>query len=301
MERFNVKGNVMVLITTMIWGAAFVAQRSGMEHVDPFTFLAVRFFIGGCVTMAAAPLFARMAKTRQSFTDLFSKGTIKAGMCCGAALFIAASLQQSGMQYTTAGKGGFLTTLYVIFVPIIGLFLRKKPRVWVWFGMALAVAGTYFLSVNEGFTINQGDLLILCCALFFAFHILIIDRFAGSHDGIAMSSVQFFTVSVFAGVFMVLFETPRVSDIIACTIPLLYTGLLSSGVAYTLQIKVQKITAPSVAAILLSMESVFAALAGYLFIAEILTARELLGCALVLAAVITAQIPGKKHREISNR
>ena len=287
----------MIFVATLIWGTAFAAQRTGMEHVGPFTFISVRFFIGGCVTMAAAPLFARLNKNvkreNATLSSLFNKKTIISGLLCGSALFIASTLQQTGIQTTTAGKAGFLTSLYVIVVPVAGLFLRRIPRFWVWPGVILAVAGTYLLCMESGLTINTGDTLILLCAVFFAAHILLIDRFAGDCDGIAISSVQFFVVSAAAIVPMFIFETPEISGILAAAPAILYTGVLSCGVAYTLQIKAQQITSPAVASILFSMESVFAALAGYLFISEHLSARELRGCALVLAAIIVAQIPAK--------
>jgi len=291
MEKFNIKGNVMILITTMIWGTAFVAQKAAMDAgVGPFTFISVRFFIGGCVTMLAAPLFTRGI----GFRVLFNVGTVKAGIICGFVLFAGGSLQQVGMQYTTAGKAGFLTALYVVFVPLAALFLRRKPRIWVWPGMVLAVTGTYFLCVTEGFSINPGDAYIILSAVFFAGHILVIDRFAPGHDGIALSSVQFFTVSAVAAVFMLTTETPSISMIMTGALPILYTGVMSSGVAYTLQVKAQKITAPAVAAILFSMESVFAALADYLINRQGFSERELIGCVLVLSAVVVSQLPDYK-------
>ncbi|MCL2407352.1 MAG: DMT family transporter [Defluviitaleaceae bacterium] len=293
----------MILATTIIWGAAFAFQRMGAGLIGPFTFIATRFFIGGLVTMAVAPFFARRAKDMvyTGFGSIFNRKTIFAGAICGVVLFIASVLQQVWLADTTsdaaASKAGFLTSLYVVFVPLLGLFLRRRPSKFVWLGVIIAVAGIYLLTVTDDLQFMAFDLLLLTCALLFAVHIMFIDHFAPGHDNIALSSVQFFTVAFFAFIGMLVFETPTLAELQAAAIPLLYTGLLSSGVAYTLQTKAQKITAPAVAAVLFSTEAVFAAVFGFIILREILTVQEIIGCILVFIAVVISQVSPRSRKE----
>ncbi len=218
------------------------------------------------------------------------------GLCCGIALAVSSGFQQIGVANTTVGKAGFITALYIVIVPLLGIFLGKKVGALVWGGVGLAVIGMYLLCITEGFSISLGDLLVLICAVGFAVHILVIDHFSPKVDGVRMSCIQFFVCAVLSSIPMFIFETPSFSAILSAAMPILYTGVMSSGVAYTLQIVAQKDTDPTLASLLLSLESVFAVLAGWILLREGLSHRELLGCALVFAAVILAQWPKKTVR-----
>lgn len=218
------------------------------------------------------------------------------GVCCGVILTVSTSLQQIGLVYTTAGKAGFITALYILIVPLLGLFLGKKVGGKTWIGVALAVAGMYLLCIKEGFSISYGDFMVLLCAFVFSLHILTVDYFSPKVDGVRLSCIQFFVCGCLCAVPMVLFERPEIRQILQAWLPLAYAGVLSSGVAYTLQIITQKHLNPTVASLLMSLESVFAALTGWLILKERLSPKELLGCVLVFAAIILAQLPenGKK-------
>ena len=217
------------------------------------------------------------------------------GVCCGAALFLASTLQQVGILYTTAGKAGFITALYIVLVPILGLFFRHKTGAALWISVALAVVGMYFLCMTESLSLGRGEALCMLCAVFFAVHITIVDHFSPHVDGVRMSCIQFFVCGGLSAVLMFLFEKPDIHKIVAAWLPILYTGVLSSGVAYTLQIVAQKNVNPTVASLLMSLESVFSALAGWVILGQGLSGRELFGCALMFAAIILAQLPiGKK-------
>ncbi|WP_312352791.1 DMT family transporter, partial [Aminipila sp.] len=201
-----------------------------------------------------------------------------------------------GLMYTTAGKGGFITSLYIVIVPILGLFLKKKVRPVIWCCVAVAAVGLYMLCIKNGFSIGMGDLLILLCAFGFSIHILVIDYFSPKTDGVKMSCIQFFIVSILSGIVMFAIETPTIANILTSWMPILYSGVLSSGVAYTLQIVAQKDTDPTVASLLLSLESVFAVLSGMVILHEVLSGREIFGCVLMFAAIIVAQLPSKEDR-----
>ena len=222
------------------------------------------------------------------------KTLVIGGILCGIALAVASSLQQIGIVYTSAGKAGFITALYILIVPIIRLFLGRRAGRKVWIGVALAVAGMYFLCITDGFSISKGDFLVFLCAVVFSVHILVIDHFAPKVDGVALSCIQFFVCGILCAVPMLALERPRVDEILAAWMPLAYAGVLSCGVAYTLQVIAQKNTDPTVASLLLSLESVFSVLTGWVILGERLSGRELFGCALVFAAVLLAQLPGKK-------
>ncbi len=213
------------------------------------------------------------------------------GVCCGVILTVSTSLQQIGLVYTTAGKAGFITALYILIVPLLGLFLGKKVGGKTWIGVALAVAGMYLLCIKEGFSISYGDFMVLLCAFVFSLHILTVDYFSPKVDGVRLSCIQFFVCGCLCAVPMMLFERPEIHQILQAWLPLAYAGVLSSGVAYTLQIITQKHLNPTVASLLMSLESVFAALTGWLILKERLSPKELLGCVLVFAAIILAQLP----------
>lgn len=288
--------NILLALTALIWGSAFVAQSVGMDYLGPFTFNSIRSLMGGIVLLPVIFIMKRQRrKSRQEETSSGDRKTlIIGGICCGIALAAASSLQQIGIVYTSAGKAGFITALYILIVPIMGLFLGRRVGLKVWIGVALAVAGMYFLCITDGFSISKGDFLVFLCAIVFSVHILVIDHFAPKVDGVALSCIQFFVSGILCAVPMLVQEQPQMDAILAAWMPLAYAGVLSSGVAYTLQVIAQKNTDPTVASLLLSLESVFSVLTGWVILGERLSGRELFGCALVFAAVLLAQIPGRK-------
>ena len=297
MDKKKLRGSLLLILTALIWGVSFVSQSVGNDLVGPFTFNTVRTLLGA---LALVPVILVMEKKRGPGPERTpeqrkagNKVLWLGGLCCGAALFAASTFQQVGISFTTAGKAGFITALYIVLVPILGIFLGKRaPRI-VWLCVAIAVAGLFLLCVKEDLTIGKGDLLVLVCALLFAIHILIIDHFSPLVDGVKMSCIQFLVAGLLGLPLMFLLETPTLGGILAAWLPIGYSGILSCGVAYTLQIVAQKDTDPAVASLLLSLESVFAVLAGWVLLHERLAARELLGCALVFGAVILAQLPQK--------
>ncbi len=295
----KLQGTMMLLLTALIWGSSFVAQRAGMEYIGPFTFNGIRSLIGGLVLIPVIFLFSKEknAELTEDEKKAGKKTLLLGGILCGIVLFAASSLQQIGMVYTTAGKAGFITALYIVLVPILGVFIRKKVKPIVWLCVILAVAGLYLLCMTDGLSLGRGDLLVLLCAFAFSIHILVIDYFAPRTDGVALSCIQFFVCGILSLFPMFLAETPVWSAILDCWIPILYAGVLSCGVAYTLQILAQKHTDPTVASLLLSLESVFAAIAGAIILHEQLAPRELAGCVLMFAAIIIAQLPSKTERE----
>ena len=296
MYHSQAKGTILLLITALIWGAAFVAQSVGMDYIGPFTFSTARDVIAIIVLIPVILLFTDKG-TDGTYPPILQqlkpdRITLIGGAWCGLVLGAADTLQQVGISMTTAGKAGFITALYIILVPLMGHFMgHKVPRIIV-ICVTLAIAGFYLLCINGDFQVSFGDFLVLCCAVFFALHILVIDHFLlKKANSIKLSWVQFATAFLFSGTLTVLFEQPDWSALWAAKWPLLYAGGLSSGVAYTLQIVGQKYTEPTTATLIMSLESVFAALAGWLILGEVMTAKELTGCVLVFAAVILAQIP----------
>ncbi|QIB70339.1 DMT family transporter [Aminipila butyrica] len=302
----KIRANILLLLTALIWGSAFVAQIKGMDNLGPFSFACVRNLVGAVFLIPVIFMLDKLEEKNRPQVPLAEKTEeekkaerkvlITGGICCGLALFVAGSLQQVGLMYTTAGKGGFITALYIVIVPLLGLFLKKKVRPVIWACVAVAALGLYLLCIKEGFTIGKGDLLILLCSLGFSMHILIIDHFSPKTDGVRMSCIQFFVVAFLSGIVMFAIETPTVNNILISWMPIVYSGVLSSGVAYTLQIVAQKDTDPTVASLLLSLESVFAVLAGMIVLHEVLSGREILGCILMFAAIIVAQLPSKEER-----
>ena len=289
--------SALLLLTAAIWGSAFVAQQTGMDYVGPFTFNAARNLLGG-LTLLPLIVFFSSCKKRTLPPDASSENGTQpktlwaGGILCGIALFAASALQQIGIQYTTVGKAGFITALYIVLVPVCGLFLRKRVQPKVWLAVLIAVAGLYLLCMTDGsFSLQKGDLLVLACALGFTVHILVIDHFSPLVDGIKMSCIQFFTCSILSAVCMALFETVNVSNLLHAWIPILYAGILSSGVGYTLQIIGQKGLNPTMASLLMSLESVFSVLAGWIFLHQALSGRELSGCILMFAAIVLVQLP----------
>ena len=287
-----------LFLTAFIWGIAFVAQSVGMDYIGPFTFNCIRFLIGGIVLIPVILVFGRDKKEErtQEETKMYRKNTILGGIVCGFFLWSASTFQQFGIVNTSVGKAGFITALYIVLVPILGVFLHKKVTPLMWLSVIIAVIGFYMLCISGHVTINKGDLYVLVCAVLFSFHILVIDHFSPGGNGIAISCIQFFVSGIISAVLMALFESPQITQILAAYVPLLYAGVMSCGVAYTLQILGQKHTEPTVACLIMSLESVFSALAGWVILHEKLSAKELLGCALVFLAVILAQLPQKEKQ-----
>ena len=293
MKVNRIRQNVLPLLAAFIWGTAFVAQSMAAGHVGPFTFNAARsviaffFLLGLCV-------IRRIWQSKAGMTPASTpKALMIGGICCGTALAVASNLQQKGIETTTSGKAGFITALYIVLVPIAGLFLKRRVGIKVWAGVALAMAGLYCLCITEGFSIAVGDFYLLGCAVCFTVQIMCIDHFAQKVDGIELSCAQFFVVSVISSVGMFLAETPTVEAVSACIWPILYVGVFSSGVAYTLQILAQKDSNPTVVTLLLSLESVFATVAGAVILQDQMSGREYFGCGLMLFAVVLAQLPDK--------
>ena len=294
------------LTTALIWGISFVAQSESAEHIGAFTFSAARCFMAFLALLLLFPLLRRFNQSTQpeltaAEKKVQRKGLIWGGFCCGTALALACNLQQLGMVAgASAGKTSFITTMYVVMVPICGLFLKKKVPSTVWLGVMVAVAGLYCLCIKEDFTIVFSDFLVLLCAFAYTLQILVIDHFAPHYDGVALSCVQFFFTAVWSVVGMLVLEMDQFSwqALGLCIGDILYVGILSGGVAYTLQILAQKDSGnPTMVSLLLSLESVFGVLAGAVFLHEKMSGKEYLGCALMLIAVVLAQIPAPKSKK----
>ncbi|NDV24155.1 DMT family transporter [Desulfovibrio sp. JC022] len=290
MNTKSFKADILLLITAIIWGAAFVAQRVGMDYMGPLTFNAVRFALGAAALIPLIQRIDREKKKDGTYQEVDKRSFFKGSLIAGGALFLGATFQQWGLVYTTAGNAGFITGLYVVFVPIMGLFFKQKTGLPTWIGAVLAVIGMYLLSVNESFHIEMGDLLVLVCAVFFAGHVVVISLLATKVDPVKFAVGQFVACSVFSFIGAFAFETMTFAGIWAGIVPILYGGLMSVGVAYTLQVVGQQEAKPAHAAIILSLESVFAALAGWLMLGELLTTQGLIGCGLMLCGMLLSQI-----------
>lgn len=288
----QLSGVIALSGATVIWGSAFIAQSVGMDKIGPFTFQAVRCFLAVVFLFPASALFSKGKPFWKSWAD---PALWRSGVICGLALFAASSLQQIGLVYTDAGKAGFLTAMYIVFVPFLGLFLGQRPGRNALLSLIPAIVGLYLLSCTSVSGINKGDVLLLLCAVAFSVQILLIDRHCAGLDGLKLNCIQALVAAVLSVPWALLTETVDASRIASCWLPLGYAGVLSMGVAYTLQIVGQKRVAPSAAALLMSLESVFAALFGWLLLHETMTRAELLGCLLVFAAVLISQLPEKKE------
>ncbi|CQR70726.1 EamA-like transporter family protein [Sporomusa ovata DSM 2662] len=283
------KSNLLLLLAAAIWGFAFVAQRVGMEHVGPFTFNGVRFVLG---SLSLLPLIFYFQNKSQQSAKVSSKGALLPGILTGLILFTAASMQQIGLMYTTAGKAAFVTCLYIVLVPSLGIFLKQHVSTATWFSSVLAVVGLYLLCVKESFYIAYGDLLQLVGALFWSIHMLLIDYFADRVDVVRLSFFQFITCGILSMGTALGLETITFAGLNGAFIPILYGGFCSVGIAYTLQVVGQKHSPPAQAAIILSMETVFATIGGFLLLDERLGFQELVGCALMLAGMLLTQLQG---------
>lgn len=287
------RGNILLLITSIIWGSAFVAQVVGMDHIGPFAFNAVRNLIASLFLLILIPFLNQSGQKKKISSD---KNLLYGGIACGIILFIASSLQQIGLQYTTASKAGFITTLYIVIVPLFTLFLGKKVGLKLWLCVLIAGIGFYLLTVTDQLTIEKGDLLIFLCAIVFSLHIIVIDYFSPKVDGVKMSCIQFLIVGVINTICMLSFESFSLESILQAAVPILYTGILSSGIGYTFQIIAQKDTDPTIASLILSLESVFALLAGVWLLSDPVNSKQLWGCALIFAAIVIAQLPQRKKQ-----
>ena len=332
-KKNSPRSSALLVLTAFIWGVAFVAQSQGMNYVGGFTFIGVRYLLGGLTLVpvlffmkgrgighdggeegsgqSAETAAARAFRTgdgngaagagdvpaSQPRSGRLSRRTrtgIIGGLCCGLCLVTASSLQQFGIAETTVGKAGFITALYIVLVPLAGIFLHRRVGFHIWASVGLAVVGMYLLCITEGFSIGRGDFLAFLCAIGFTFHIMVIDYFSPRADGVLISCVQFFTAGVVGCVLMFLLEEPTLDGIMAAWLPIGYAGIMSSGVAYTLQIIAQKNLDPTIACLIMSLESVFSLLAGWVLLGQVLSLREMLGCALVFVAIVLAQLPGKQ-------
>lgn len=306
MNKYTLRQSMLLLLTAAIWGVAFVAQSVGMDYVGPFTFNTVRSLLGGIVLIPCIVLLKRInvgSKDTAGAAEHASgdpagqrKVLLTGGVACGVLLCIASNLQQFGIMYTSVGKSGFITAMYIVLVPVLGIFLKKKAGIKIWCSVAIAVGGLYLLCMTDsGFSIQKGDLLLLLGAVIFSYHILTIDYFSPKVDGVKMSCIQFFTCGILSMVCMFLFEQPQIGAILQAWMPIVYAGVLSCGVAYTLQIVGQKGMNPTVASLILSMESVISVIAGWLILHQKLSGRELLGCVLMFAAIILVQLPERER------
>ena len=296
-------GNILLLITAVIWGTAFVSQRAGMDKIEPMTFAASRMILSLVFVSILSIFYAkRDRKKLENMTveekKAHKKSTLIGGILCGLCLGSASILQQMGMVYTEAGKAGFITALYILIVPVINAFIfKKKNGKRVWLAVFLGLIGLYLLCVTDGFTLTKGDLLVMGCALIFTGHILSADHFAPMGNPVQMSAIQFVVASIMALAGALIFETPSFEGILSAALPIIYCGIMSGGVGYTLQIIAQRYTEPTVASLLMSLEAVFAVLAGAILLGERMSAKELIGCAIMFTAIILVQLPVKTKQK----
>lgn len=290
--RSRLRGSLALLIASFIWGTAFVAQKLGMEYMDPFFFNGTRNLMGAVVLL---PVLFFLAKKRGiGRKEIVNKQLVVAGLICGVCLFIASNFQQVGLKYTTAGKAGFITAMYIVLVPIIGLFFGKKIRALLVVSLCIAVAGLYFLCITEGFSVNLGDGLVFLCAISFAFHIIAVDYYSAAVVSVALSCAQFLVNGVLSLIVAFFFESMSLGAIWLAMPALLFAGIGSSGIAFTLQIVGQKRVPPTMASLLMSFESVFAVLGAVVIMKDVMSVREIVGCVLMFIAVILSQLPEKR-------
>ena len=297
MKQLPAKNLFILFLTALIWDTAFVAQSVGMDHIGPFAFNAARSFVGGVALIPVIFFFDRFKTAEKKAEEAANKKVLLlGGVCCGLALGVASCLQQVGIKYTTVGKAGFITAMYIVIVPILGLFLGKKVGLKLWISVVIAIAGLYLLCMSGSLTLQKGDLLVILCAFAFSVHIMVIDHFSPLTDGVKMSCIQFFVAGLVSLIPMFIAEgAPSGGDLLRSWMPVLYCGVLSSGVAYTLQIIGQRGVNPTIASLVLSLESVISVLAGWAILHQTMSGREILGCVLMFAAIILAQLPDRKE------
>ena len=286
----------MLVLATLIWGSTFVAQSTGMDHIGPFTFLAIRNIMGAVFLFALSFVTDRFLNDGKKAKERWADPKLwKAAVLCGTPLFVAAALQQMGIVNTDPGKSGFLTAMYIVFVPIFGVFLKRKPSKWIPVSVVLGVVGLYFLSCVGVTSISASDLLLIACAIVYAIQILCVDIFAPELDSVRLNCLCCSITFILASIVTLFVETPTWEAVNGCWGPLLYAGILSSGIAFTLQMAGQKHVEPSTASLLMSLESVFAVLSGWLVLGDTLSLWESIGCVLIFAAIMISQIPDKKN------
>lgn len=291
----QLQGSLLLVLATLIWGSTFVAQSSGMDHIGPFTFLAIRNVMGAAFLFLLSLVTDRFVKDGKTSKQRWTNPKLwKAAVLCGTPLFLAAGLQQMGIVSTDPGKSGFLTAMYIVFVPIFGMFLKKKPSKWIPLSVLLAVVGLYFLSCVGVTSVSAGDLLLISCAIVYAIQILCIDLFANDLDSVRLNCLCCAIASVLAAVVTFAVEAPTWEAVNGCWGALLYAGILSSGIAFTLQMAAQKHVEASTASLLMSLESVFAVLSGWVVLGDTLSIWESIGCVLIFVAILLSQIPDKK-------
>lgn len=300
MKNPKIKGNLILLLTAFVWGLSFISQSKGVELIEPATFNGVRSLLGGVVLLPVIFILDHNKQRRGQPVQKINKTLLIGGLVCGVFLCLASTLQTAGMVYTSPGKAGFITALYMVIIPIIGLFMGKKPGPVILLSVLIATAGLYLMCIDSTFIINQGDILIFICAFLFSGHILAIDYFSPKVDGVKLACLQFFVCGILDLIYAFIFETPQLGPIVNCWLAIGYSGIMSCGVAYTLQIVGQKYTDPTSASILMSLESVFATLATVVLVAlgwdltgGALTFREIIGCILMFGAIILVQLPQK--------
>lgn len=314
MTGYTVRQSLILFLTAVIWGVAFVAQSAGMEHLGPFTYNGARSILGGLVLLPCIALLNSIQGRRGSGKESVDGGLHKGaatgeaaagsdnrqlligGLCCGIILFAASNFQQFGIQYTTVGKAGFITAMYILIVPILGLLMHKKAGLQVWVGVIFGVTGLYLLCMKDSIRLEKGDALVLVCAFIFSLHILVIDHFSQKVDGVKMSCIQFWVCGILSLLCSFLFESPDLNNILISWLPVCYGGIMSCGVAYTLQIIGQKGMNPTVASLILSLESVVSVIAGFLLLGQAMSRRELFGCLMMTMAIIFAQLPDRKKQ-----
>ena len=306
-QQVPLKNSLILLLTATIWGIAFVAQSEGGDAVGAFTFNSTRSLIGSLVLFPVIFLLNKInpkdnkdesgvSSENSSSGNIFSRNRtlILGGISCGICFFLASNFQQLGIQYTSVGKAGFITACYIVIVPILGLFMKKKCSPFIWAAVAMALVGLYLLCITDGFSIGKGDILVLICAVLFSLHILIIDYFSPKVDGVKMSCIQFFICGVLSAIPALIFEHPQLSAFQGAWGAILYAGVMSCGVAYTLQIVGQKNMDPTVASLILSLESCISVLAGWIILGQKLSMREIIGCVVMFTAIVLAQLPQKE-------
>jgi len=296
-KRF--RGNILLFIAAFIWGTAFVAQREGVNVLHPCTYNGIRNFVGCIALLPVILIMDSGAKRKGTFVKDNPKTLILGGILCGVILFVASTLQTMALTDADEGKAGFMTALYLIIVPVIGVFMGRKIKPVIWVCVVLATFGLYFLCVEKGtgFSFDKSEMLLLGCAFVFAMHILVIDYFSPRVNGVKLSFLQFFVVGVISLVYIILIDKPTLNSIFQCAIPILYAGVMSSGVAYTFQILGQKDAEPAVASIIMSMESLFALLAGIIISGNRPTSRAIIGCMLMFAAIMLIELPNLKRKK----
>lgn len=308
MNGYTLRQSLLLFLTAVIWGVAFVAQSAGMEHLGPFTYNGARSILGGLVLLPCIALLGRLQgkhmPDEKAAAGMQERGEraagsdrrqlLTGGLCCGIILFAASNFQQFGIQYTTVGKAGFITAMYILIVPVLGLLLHKKVGLQVWIGVIFGVTGLYLLCMQDSMRLEKGDALVMVCAFIFSLHILVIDHFSQKVDGVKMSCIQFWVCGILSLLCSLLFESPDLNSIVISWMPICYGGIMSCGVAYTLQIIGQKGMNPTVASLILSLESVVSVIAGFLLLGQSMSRRELFGCLMMTMAILFAQLPDRK-------